>query len=1368
MNKISMRVISTLLILGLVLGNANIMMGSVNANTEYSLPYGFTSVSIGENNNILGNAFLDELTKQFIVEGYGITIGKDQGAVDNYHFVSYEVEGNTTIIGKLTDFDMSNAKYGQAGLVIRDDNKTDNSDYFGVYVEPSKGQYRYAYRDNATGGTGAAKLSGITSEDKGLYIKLEKLGSNCKYYLSYDKNFETLITSGGQTLIGGDETWNVGFFVSSGGSSQPATAIYEDVIIKDSNGIVYESNPDDEPEQEEPDNSDDREVFLPKGFINSIIGSNSEPSYVNFDTANKFFTIEGSGTYIGKDIGTTDEYTFINYEVNGDATITARLIDFDMSKAKYGQAGIFIRDNNTTNNADYFGVYVEPSKNQYRYAYRDNLIGKSGAAAISGLTASSKNLYIKIVKASTTFTYYISEDKSFSKEKTITGSQVVSNMDTAWNVGFVVSNGGSEGPAIATFDNIRIETVDKVYYDSNLEERPVDTVENLQAVSGDSSVELTWNPVEKAQNYVIKRSVRNKDNFIEIDTIDASETTFIDEDVINFETYYYIIVAKNEDGVSHDSQAVMAIPNNSNPYNLQYGDDAATFTMTEEPNDTVYNAIVKIAGFTNKDGIITIRQNNEIILKNLKKLANEVFEYDFKLKPGRNTIEIYQTTDDNKTTKKAYNIVYTSNSMFDIIVDSNYTGIQGQEVEGIKTYSTVQEAINSVSSKNKERVVIFIKNGIYKEKLTIGALYISLIGEDSDKTILTYDAANGTINPETGEKYGTSKSASVTIKKAAVGFTAENLTIENSFKELGKENEQAVALNNQADKSIFVNCRFIGNQDTLLADASSSSPARQYYYKCYIEGDVDFIFGRAQAVFNDCDIASYNRNTPPTNGYITAADTWDSNEYGYLIMNSRLIGLDNIADNSVSLGRPWRPSSITDRIVTPAVAYLNCYMGSHITSKGWDDMSADSLASTSRFYEFGSYGPGAKLSDTRNRLTIEEVSKYTMKNVYSSGYESEWNPMSDLDDVNINSAYVNLVEVDSIKLDKIDLVLSLGDMELITAEVGPSNAIDKTVIFKSSDETIVTVDKDGNLKAVGIGTAKIIAESGNVQAECYVTVFPRLTFINRFPKIFAEDVVIKVGDIFEAKQYATANDYEDGDLTSKIEVIVNTVNKEVAGEYKVVYRVSDSKGASTTKQINVRVLLDEEDLPNTDIPDDDKVDSVKPDESLPNTDLPNKDDVDIFEPDENLPNTELPNKDKVDTVKPEENVPNTESSDKDSIDVGESEENLLNTGVSNGDTIDSSTELIDEDTQGTNTELSDEDTLNVDELEENLSNSNDEDKMDISELESDVSNDGEDKSWLTIGVFGLIVLFILAISSAVTYIIIRKNKKKDNNYRSNK
>ena len=1081
----------------------------VNAMSLSILPEGFTNVAIG--NESSSAATFDEESGIFTVNGSGEYIAKDPGKTDNYQLVSYEVEGDATIVAKLSDFDMSNAKYGQAGVIIRSDNSTVNADYFAVYVEPSKNQYRYAFRDTSTGGTGAQQLSNLTAEDKDVYIKLTKSGTSYKYYVATDADFNNILASGGQTIKAESNTWNLGFVVSNGGSQNDAVAKFSDVIISNSTGVVYPSDDKVEddvvtPDEPEEDVEDEVEAVLPKNFTNVNIGNDEELAFATYNKKSGMFTINGSGRLIGKDPNATDSYQYVSCAVEGDATVIARLVDFDMSAAKNGQAGVFIRANNTTNDADYFGVYVEPSKNQYRYAYRDTKNGKSGAAAISGLTAGNKNLYIKIVKDGTTFKYYISEDITFPAENTYSNSQNVSNTASAWNVGFVVSNGGSSNAAVAKFDNVRIETAKKVYFDSNLEEMPVSTVENLVATAGDSVVNLTWDAAEEATSYIVKRSTTKDGEFKEIAEVES--TSYEDKNVTNFVSYFYKVVGKNEEGISHDSQIAKVLPNNSNSENILFEDEAAVFTMKEEPNDTVFTPVITLAGHTDTDGTIEVVQDGNVVVDAEFKAANEEFKYNLSLNVGRNDIKIYHINKNGEKSIKSYNIVYLLPSDYDIIVDSNYKGTSNRDIIGKEIYSTVTEAINSINKKNTERKTIFIKNGEYKEKITIEAPYITIIGEDSENTVLTYDAANGTINPETGEKYGTSKSASIIIKSKAKGFMAENVTIENCFEEKGEENEQAVALNNQADESIFVNCRFIGNQDTLLADASSSSPARQYYYKCYIEGDVDFIFGRAQAVFDDCDITSYNRGSAPKNGWITAADTWASDAYGYVIMNSRLIGLDDIADESVALGRPWRPSSQT-REITPSVVYVNCYMGSHITTEGWDDMGENSLAADSRFYEFASYGPGAKDSETRAVLTIEEAKAYTMENVFAttaaSGdtYKSDWNPTKGNN--SLDAAFEAVVKAERIEVETVDITLVEGETKELIAKVYPENTTEKTLVFESSDENIAVVSEDGVVTAIAEGQVVITIRTGNIKSSVKVAVskaeVPEIPEVPEVPEI---------------------------------------------------------------------------------------------------------------------------------------------------------------------------------------------------------------------------------------------------------------------------
>lgn len=298
--------------------------------------------------------------------------------------------------------------------------------------------------------------------------------------------------------------------------------------------------------------------------------------------------------------------------------------------------------------------------------------------------------------------------------------------------------------------------------------------------------------------------------------------------------------------------------------------------------------------------------------------------------------------------------------------------------DGTGDYTAVQAAIDAVQANNSERVEIFIKDGIYKEVVTVPANkpFIAMIGESAEGTVITYDNYSGKEKP-TGGTYGTSGSASMFVNGS--DFIAKNMTIENSFDESSVEAgaKQAVALNVRGDRQRFENVRFIGNQDTLLTNGGT-----QYFYRCYIEGDVDFIFGGSSAVFEECTIHSLDRGSSTNNGYITAASTMITEPYGYLILNSKLTS--DAAPGTVWLGRPWHPGGNPDAIAS--VVYMNCEMGAHINPIGWTDMSGFSAADA-RLYEYKNYGPGAAVTDTRRQLSDEEASGWTVENVLKG-----WNP----------------------------------------------------------------------------------------------------------------------------------------------------------------------------------------------------------------------------------------------------------------------------------------------------------------------------------------------------------------------------------------
>jgi len=289
--------------------------------------------------------------------------------------------------------------------------------------------------------------------------------------------------------------------------------------------------------------------------------------------------------------------------------------------------------------------------------------------------------------------------------------------------------------------------------------------------------------------------------------------------------------------------------------------------------------------------------------------------------------------------------------------------------DGSGTFRTVQEAINAVPDFRKNITIIYIKKGIYKEKLILPAskTAVSFIGEDVAKTILTYDDFASKKN-KFGEEVGTTGSTSFFI--FGDDFTAENITFENSAGPVG----QAVAVRIDGDKVAFRNCRFLGNQDTLYPHGEKS---RQYYKNCYIEGTTDFIFGWSTAVFENCEIY-----TKKGGSFITAASTLEGTPYGFVFLNCRLTG--NAADKSVYLGRPWRPFAKT--------VFISSYLGSHIKPEGWHNWSKPDAEKTSFYAEHNSTGPGvgpAARVKWAKQLSAEEAKTYTLKNIFT-----DWVPFA--------------------------------------------------------------------------------------------------------------------------------------------------------------------------------------------------------------------------------------------------------------------------------------------------------------------------------------------------------------------------------------
>lgn len=285
--------------------------------------------------------------------------------------------------------------------------------------------------------------------------------------------------------------------------------------------------------------------------------------------------------------------------------------------------------------------------------------------------------------------------------------------------------------------------------------------------------------------------------------------------------------------------------------------------------------------------------------------------------------------------------------------------------DGTGNFRTLQEAIESARAFMDYTVTIYVRNGVYKEKVIVPSWVenIDIIGEDRDKTIITYDD-HANIN-----KMGTFRTYTVKVEGSDITF--KNLTIENNAAQLG----QAVALHTEGDRLKFINCRILGNQDTIYTGAKFT---RLYFKDCYIDGTTDFIFGPSTALFENCIIHSKR------NSYVTAASTPKEAKYGYVFKHCKLTAEPGV--DKVYLGRPWRPYAYT--------LFIECELGKHIVSAGWHNWGKQSNEETARYMEYKNTGEGANASERvawSKQLTKKEAEAVTVDAIFRT--QSNWNPI---------------------------------------------------------------------------------------------------------------------------------------------------------------------------------------------------------------------------------------------------------------------------------------------------------------------------------------------------------------------------------------
>lgn len=302
-------------------------------------------------------------------------------------------------------------------------------------------------------------------------------------------------------------------------------------------------------------------------------------------------------------------------------------------------------------------------------------------------------------------------------------------------------------------------------------------------------------------------------------------------------------------------------------------------------------------------------------------------------------------------------------------------------------FNSIQQAVDSIPAGTPE--TIYIKKGIYKERVEVRKNNISFVGESTDDTIITESYYARMIMPD-GSKRGTFRS--YTFFVYADNFTASNLTFENAAG-FGDEFGQAIAVYAEGDNITFRNCKILGHQDTLFTGplpmkekqpGGFTGPTidgirrvvHQLYEDCYIAGEIDFIFGSATAYFKNCTLFALNRNQE-INAFYTAPSTYEGQAFGYVFESCTFTG--NCPPKSVALSRPWRIHAKT--------VLLNCSYSDQIIDEGFTDWNKPESHETVYYAEYNGHGEGFKPEKRAtyvHQLNESEAALYTLENVMNS------------------------------------------------------------------------------------------------------------------------------------------------------------------------------------------------------------------------------------------------------------------------------------------------------------------------------------------------------------------------------------------------
>ena len=319
-------------------------------------------------------------------------------------------------------------------------------------------------------------------------------------------------------------------------------------------------------------------------------------------------------------------------------------------------------------------------------------------------------------------------------------------------------------------------------------------------------------------------------------------------------------------------------------------------------------------------------------------------------------------------------------------------------------YPTISDALAATDQlypDAEQAVTIHIDPGEYRERVEIHRPHVTLAGETADSVRIVGSLGAKMPSEDGSGVHGTLGTfRTYTVLVDADDVRLENLTIVNDAGD-GREVGQAIALYADGDRLVVDACCITGRQDTLFLGPlpprevkpggfmgpkqfAPRRVGRQYFRRCRIEGDVDFIFGGARAYFEGCEIRSLNRDMD-VNGYVTAASTPEGEPYGFVFHGCSFTAPDDVAPDSVYLGRPWREWAQT--------VLIDCWLGQHIKREGWWDWNKPAAHERALYAGGTLFGPAGDTTDWvpwANELDAMVAAGYAREQVLAGA--DGWDP----------------------------------------------------------------------------------------------------------------------------------------------------------------------------------------------------------------------------------------------------------------------------------------------------------------------------------------------------------------------------------------